>query len=117
MGEPYSRERSRTGAGGAQSGTAARRCRNCRYDNASVPDVSADNAAVTIGARDLDDVVIGRYRLRQIIGRGGSSVVYRAINDHQASLPPVVAVKVALDERAADPEFRRQFHEQSRVSA
>jgi serine/threonine-protein kinase len=43
--------------------------------------------------------------------------VYRAINDHAAALPRVVAVKVAISERAADPEFRRQFHEQRRVSA
>jgi serine/threonine protein kinase len=79
--------------------------------------VSADIAALNLGARDLDEVVIGRYRLRQIIGRGGSSVVYRAINDHAAALPHVVAVKVAIDERCTDPAFRRQFHEQTRVSA
>ena len=76
----------------------------------------ADNAALMIGDPDLDEVVIGRYRLRQIIGRGGSSIVYRAINDHAAALPRIVAVKVALDERAVDPHFRRQFHEQRRVS-
>ncbi len=79
--------------------------------------VSAVNAALTIGDPDLDEVVIGGYRLRQIIGRGGSSVVYRAINDHAAALPRVVAVKVALCERTAEPDFRRQFHEQRRVSA
>jgi serine/threonine protein kinase len=76
--------------------------------------VSADARATTL---DLEEVVIGRYRLRQVIGRGGSSVVYRAINEHSATLPPVVAVKVALAERAADAGFRRQFHEQRRVSA
>lgn len=89
----------------------------------SVRGVSADVAGVTTGAvdlaeaPDLEEVVIGRYRLRQVIGRGGSSVVYRAINDHRAALPRIVAVKVALAERAADPDFRRQFHEQRRVSA
>ena len=62
-------------------------------------------------------MVIGRYRLRRVIGRGGSSVVYGAINDHRAALPAVVAVKVANDDRCGDPGFRRQFHEQSRVSA
>jgi serine/threonine protein kinase len=72
--------------------------------------VSAPLAAVSTAT-------IGRYRLREVIGRGGSSVVYRAINDHAEALPRVVAVKVALDERAADPDFRRQFHEQRRVSA
>lgn len=62
---------------------------------------------------------IGRYRLREIIGRGGSSVVYRAecagVGD--AGLPSVVAVKLAIDERCLDPEFRRQFREHSRASA
>ena len=49
-------------------------------------------------------MVIGRYRLRQIIGRGGSSVVYRAINDDRRDLPSVVAVKVA--DRRAVPRNR-----------
>ena len=62
-------------------------------------------------------MVIGRYRLRQVIGRGGSSVVYRAINDDRPNLPSVVAIKVADDEQCREPDFRRQFHAQSRVSA
>jgi serine/threonine-protein kinase len=60
---------------------------------------------------------IGRYRLCEAIGRGGSSVVYRAINDHRANLPRVVAVKVAMHERCADDDFRRAFLDQSRLSA
>jgi serine/threonine protein kinase len=76
--------------------------------------VSADARATTL---DLEEEVIGRYRLRQVIGRGGSSVVYRAINEHLVALPRVVAVKVALRDRATDADFRRQFHEQRRVSA
>jgi serine/threonine protein kinase len=70
-----------------------------------------------LAARDLDGVVIGRYRLRQVIGRGGSSAVYRAINDDRPDLPSVVAIKVADDEQCREPDFRRQFHAQSRVSA
>ena len=66
---------------------------------------------------DIETRLISGYRLREIIGRGGSSVVYRAMNDCFRSLPPVVALKVAIAQRSADPEFRRQFHEQSRVSA
>jgi len=66
---------------------------------------------------DIAPRVIAGYRLREIIGRGGSSVVYRALNDCFSALPPVVALKVAIAQRCADPEFRRQFHQQSRVSA
>lgn len=62
-------------------------------------------------------MVIGRYRLRQVIGRGGSSVVYRARNDDRPDLPTVVAIKVADDEQCREPALRRQFHAQSRVSA
>ena len=62
-------------------------------------------------------MVIGRYRLRQVIGRGGSSIVYRAINADRPDLPSVVAIKVADDEQCGEPDFRRQFHEQSRVSS
>ena len=61
--------------------------------------------------------LIGRYRLQQVIGRGGSGVVYRAGHDRFPQLPPVVAVKVAHDGRVAGAEFRRQFQAHSRVSA
>jgi serine/threonine protein kinase len=64
-----------------------------------------------------DTRVIAGYRLREIIGRGGSSLVYRALNDCFPSLPRVVALKVAIAHRCTDPEFRRQFHQQSRVAA
>jgi len=74
--------------------------------------VSAD-----LAAKSIDGVRIGRYRLRQLIGRGGSSVVYRALNSDSAVLPAVVALKIANNERCLDPDFRHQFHEQARVSA
>src|SRR5664279_3729683 len=66
---------------------------------------------------ELTGARIGCYRLQQVIGRGGSSVVYRASDDRARSLPPVVALKVAHPERCADAEFRRQFGAQSRVAA
>jgi len=76
---------------------------------------------VTVSVRGVSGDVagerIGRYRLCEVIGRGGSSVVYRALNDHRAALPRVVAVKVAMHERCADDGFRRAFLNQSRVSA
>jgi len=78
-------------------------------------------AGVTVSVRGVSGDVagerIGRYRLCEVIGRGGSSVVYRALNDHRVTLPRVVAVKVAAHERCADAGFRRAFLNQSRVSA
>ncbi len=99
----------------------------CADLTASVRAVSADPARPVSGlaragvagiARvDAEARVIAGYRLREIIGRGGSSLVYRAMNDCFPSLPRVVALKVAIAQRCTDPEFRRQFHEQSRVAA
>jgi serine/threonine protein kinase len=60
--------------------------------------------------------MIGGYRLRQLIGRGGSSVVYRA-SDAGSRAASAVAVKLAIAERCADPAFRFQFRQQIRVSA
>ncbi|MET0865267.1 MAG: protein kinase, partial [Nakamurella sp.] len=84
--------------------------------------VAADPAAgqqdpelTRLGARG-HALTIGGYHLRQMIGRGGSSVVYRAIDGRSRSAS-VVAVKLAIAERCADPAFRRQFQQQSRVSA
>jgi serine/threonine-protein kinase len=91
-------------------------------DPARLSSSAAGRDAAGVGAAagdrvDIETRLISGYRLREIIGRGGSSVVYRAMNDYFRSLPPVVALKVAIAQRSADPEFRRQFHEQSRVSA
>ena len=76
---------------------------------ASVRAVSADPTRPVIGAAragtagiarvDAEARVIAGYRLREIIGRGGSSLVYRELNDCFPSLPPVVAVKVAIAQR------------------
>ncbi len=78
---------------------------------------AAERPAVREPARDR---WIGRYRLGQIIGRGGSSVVYRAEPDDEgqvgASRPAAVAVKVAHADRSADAAFRRQFLDQARAT-
>ncbi len=81
------------------------------------PAVACVTASVRGVSGDGAGECIGRYRLCEAIGRGGSSVVYRAINEHRATLPRVVAVKVAMHERCADEGFRRAFLDQSRVSA
>jgi serine/threonine protein kinase len=87
-------------------------CLRCAFQK-----VARVTASVRGVSGDVAGERIGRYRLCEVIGRGGSSVVYRAINDHQVSLPQVVAVKVAMHERCADDGFRRAFLDQSRVSA
>ena len=99
----------------------------------TVRDVSAEPAVTSNDAAERPAVSepgrdrrIGRYRLGQIIGRGGTSVVYRAESDptgappgdpREFDGPAAVAVKVAHAERSADDVFRRQFLDQALVAA
>jgi streptogramin lyase len=54
------------------------------------------------------------YRIDEVAGQGGMSVVYRAT---QISLDRPVALKVIAPELAADPGFRARFQRESRVLA
>jgi eukaryotic-like serine/threonine-protein kinase len=60
-------------------------------------------------------ILAGRYRLEEVIGRGGMSTVYRGTD---LSLDRVVAVKVAMDpllER--DPVYASRFKREARATA
>ncbi|MGS0685979.1 serine/threonine-protein kinase [Nakamurella sp. GG22] len=85
------------------------------------PAVTSDDAAERRAVREpVRGGWIGRYRLGQIIGRGGTSVVYRAEPDPAGPVDPdrsaAVAVKVAHADRSADAAFRRQFLDQARAA-
>jgi serine/threonine-protein kinase len=54
-----------------------------------------------------------RYRLEDVIGRGGMALVYRA---HDTELDLTVAIKVLADNLAADPELRRRFVREARLA-
>ncbi len=54
-----------------------------------------------------------RYLCLVEIGRGGMAVVYRAWDSH---MNRDVALKVAREDVAADPEVRRRFEEESRIA-
>ena len=55
-----------------------------------------------------------RYELLEVIGVGGTAVVYKA-KCHR--LNRYVAVKILKDEYASDEEFRRQFHDEAQAVA
>jgi hypothetical protein len=57
----------------------------------------------------LSEVVGGRYRLAEVLGQGGMSDVYRAV-DQRTGL--AVAVKIV---RSGDPEFARRLAQEARA--
>jgi beta-lactam-binding protein with PASTA domain/predicted Ser/Thr protein kinase len=60
-------------------------------------------------------VLAGRYRLDEVIGRGGMSTVYRGLD---TSLDRVVAVKVAMDPLVErDPVYVARFKREARAAA
>jgi len=56
---------------------------------------------------------VGGYRLEQLLGRGGTSVVYRAYDE---GLDRNVAVKVLSPELAEDDRFRERFLRESKLA-
>lgn len=59
-------------------------------------------------------VLSGRYRLLEVIGRGGMGAVYRA---HHILLDKPVAVKVLRQELASDTEAVARFHREARSAS
>jgi serine/threonine protein kinase len=56
----------------------------------------------------------GRYRLDDVIGRGGMAVVWRATD---LQLEREVAIKIISDVLAGDPRFLRRFEREARLAA
>ncbi|GID33479.1 serine/threonine-protein kinase [Paractinoplanes brasiliensis] len=63
---------------------------------------------------DRGELIAGRYRLREELGRGGMSVVWRADDD---VLGREVAVKVLSPVLADDPQQRRLIRDEARAAA
>ena len=63
---------------------------------------------------DSGHLVNGRYRLRERLGHGGMSVVWRASDE---VLGRDVAVKVLAAQLAADPDTLRRLHDEARAAA
>jgi serine/threonine protein kinase len=59
----------------------------------------------------------GRYQLADLIGRGTTGKVYRAVNTQSTAANQVVAVKVLRAELTEDPEFLQQFRREMPTAA
>ena len=63
---------------------------------------------------DLTGQRLGHYLVQEVIGRGGMSVVYRAVDER---LERSVALKVMSENLSADAEFRSRFAEEARAAS
>ena len=59
-------------------------------------------------------ILLGRFRLLEILGEGGQGIVYRALDTADGS---TVAVKTLRPELASQPEVLRRFRKESRMLA
>ena len=72
-------------------------------------ETSADDAAPNAGRPGVGDVVGGRYRLTELIGEGGMSRVYKAVDVQrtQTSVAPVAIKVLSRPFAADDADFAR----------
>jgi len=70
--------------------------------------------AETIRKGGKKDLVLGQYRILDLVGRGGMAVVYRAEHTH---LRREVAVKVFANSMEACPRMVHRFHAEARAAA
>jgi serine/threonine protein kinase len=62
----------------------------------------------------MDEVQFGRYRLIDLLGRGGMGEVWRA---HDTETDRIVALKLLPPNLSEDEEFRRRFRREAHAAA
>ncbi len=63
---------------------------------------------------DHSGKTLGQYQIREIIGKGGMAIVYRA---HQSSMKRDVAIKVMSSDLGRDPDFVERFTREAELFA
>ncbi len=87
------------------------RCGRCEESGTAVcPSDGAPMAPVASVPRVVDN----KYRIEQLLGRGGMGAVYRA---RDMRLDRLVAVKVVRADLLGDPEARRRFRREAQIVA
>jgi tRNA A-37 threonylcarbamoyl transferase component Bud32 len=98
-------------AGGTLPMVECPRCGRCEEPGvATCPSDGVPMQPVPSVPRTVDN----RYRIEQLIGRGGMGAVYRA---RDMRLDRLVAVKVVRAELLGDPEARRRFRREAQIIA
>jgi serine/threonine-protein kinase len=69
---------------------------------------------VEVVSADLTGQRLGHYLVQSVLGRGGMSIVYRAVDER---LDRPVALKVISENLSADQEFRDRFVEEARAAS
>jgi eukaryotic-like serine/threonine-protein kinase len=91
-----------------------RECPRCgRCEEARVTACPADGSAMR-SVPSVPRIVDNKYRIEQLLGRGGMGAVYRARDMRLARL---VALKVVRAELLSDPEARRRFRREAQIVA
>ena len=89
-------------------------CPRCgRCDEANVERCSSDGATMR-PVPSVPRTVDNKYRIEQLLGRGGMGAVYRA---RDMRLDRLVALKVVRAELLGDPEARRRFRREAQIVA
>jgi hypothetical protein len=88
-------------------------CPRCgRCDDAGVTACASDGA--TLKAGPTPRVIDNKYRIEQVLGRGGMGAVYRA---RDMRLDRLVALKVVRPELLEDGDARRRFKREAQIVA
>jgi len=77
-----------------------------------VRDASGDRVGAV--SADLTGQRLGHYLVTSVLGHGGMSTVYRAVDER---LDRPVALKVISEDLSADEEFRQRFVEEARAAS
>lgn len=105
------RDSTRALAAAAQPMMECPRCGRC--EEAGTSACPTDGAAME-PAGSVPRTVDGKYRIEQLLGRGGMGAVYRA---RDARLDRLVALKVVRAELLGDAEARRRFRREAQIVA
>jgi hypothetical protein len=91
--------------------TECPRCGRCEEAGVTLcPSDGAEMRTVPMVPRTVDN----KYRIEQLLGRGGMGAVYRA---RDMRLDRLVALKVVRAELLGDPEARRRFRREAQIVA